>query len=251
MLELSTIRASDRRGCYEYGACRNPDEETMKTVLNDPLRASGQARLDAEAGYKAFSAYAEISRKWVSVMDTKAGFVAALNLGLLGFLWTGAKLSEVQGLVRWLAMSATVFSLVSVVSAIWVAMPRETLRQIFGRKMRWDPENKPVSFYGFVASEYGASDFERYRSYVTGLDMADLAQEALKQHFVICHSIARKSQYVKTAGLFLLAALACVGVALAFRVWDQPVPVAQPATPLPVTSKTVPPARASADDTLT
>jgi hypothetical protein len=223
----------------------------MKTVLNDDSRAPSQAGLDAEAGYKAFSAYAEISRKWVSVMDTKAGFVAAMNLGLLGFLWTGAKLSEAQGLVRWLAMSATVFSIVSIVSAIWVSMPRETLQEIFGRKVRWDPQNKPVSFYGFVASEYGASDFERYRSYVTGLDMADLAQEALKQHFVICHSIARKSQYVKRAALFLLAALACVGVALAFRMWYQPVPVAQPVNPLPAASEAVPPARPPAGNALT
>lgn len=213
----------------------------MKTVLNDNRRVPGRTGLDAEAGYKAFSAYAEISRKWVSVMDTKAGFVAALNLGLLGFLWTGAKLAEAQGLVRWLAMSATVFSIVSIVSAIWVAIPRETLHEIFGRKMRWDPQNKPVSFYGFVASEYGASDFERYRSYVTSLEMADLAQEALKQHFVICHSIARKSLYVKTAGLFLLAALGCLGVALAFRMWDQPVPVARQVKPPPAASKAVPP----------
>lgn len=212
----------------------------MKTVLNNNSWKPDQASLDAEARYKTFSAYAEISRKWVSVMDTKAGFVAALNLGLLGFLWTGAKLSEVQGLVRWLAMSATVFSIISIVSALWVAMPRETLREIFGRKVRWDPQNKPVSFYGFVASEYGVSDFERYRSYITGLDMTDLAQEALKQHFVICHSIAHKSQYVKRAGLFLLAGLACVGVALAFRMWDQPVAVASLVNPPPAASIAVP-----------
>lgn len=194
----------------------------MGTELNGPSRTAGQARMDAETGYKTFSAYAEISRKWVSVMDTKAGFISALNLGILAFLWTGAKLSEVQGAVRWLAISATVLSLFSIVGAIWVAIPRETLKEIFGKKIRWDPNNKPVSFYGYVASEYDAADFQRYQSYVRGLEMTELAQEALKQHFVICHSVAKKSRYVRVAGLFLLASLICVGTALAFRIWSLP-----------------------------
>ncbi|WP_087128854.1 hypothetical protein [Caballeronia concitans] len=38
---------------------------------------------------KAFQATAEISRKWVSVMDTKAAFVSAMNAALLVFVWTG------------------------------------------------------------------------------------------------------------------------------------------------------------------
>jgi len=43
---------------------------------------------------KIYMAMVETSRKWVSVMDTKAGFLSGLNALLLGYIWTGAKLME-------------------------------------------------------------------------------------------------------------------------------------------------------------
>jgi hypothetical protein len=52
-----------------------------------------KGNMDDEDRYKAFAAYAEIGRKWVAIMDAKAGFLAALNLGMLAFLWTTASCS--------------------------------------------------------------------------------------------------------------------------------------------------------------
>jgi hypothetical protein len=178
----------------------------------------GANEVTVEERYKIYSAFAEMSRKWVSVIDTKAGFIAALNLGLIGFLWTGAKMFEFAGLTRWLTVSSTVFALTSLLAAIWVVLPRESLREIFGRKLRWNEANRPVSFYGYVASEYGASDFEKFEEDVSALDQEELSREALKQHFVISHSVAKKSAFLKVAGVFLLSALICVGVALGNRI---------------------------------
>ena len=176
--------------------------------------------LTDEERYKAYAAYAEVSRKWVSVMDAKAGFVAALNLGMLAFLWTGSKLSDVDGAVRWFALAATVFSLCSIFCAIWVAMPRESLQQIFGTGIRWHGSYKPISYYGFVALEYGKCDFKAMKAYADSLRMADLAHESLEQHFVISHSVARKSGFVKLAGIFLLFGIACAAIALLLRIFS-------------------------------
>ncbi|MBY0238533.1 MAG: hypothetical protein K2X55_04390 [Burkholderiaceae bacterium] len=185
------------------------------TVTTNPATTKAMTH---EERYKVYAAFAEISRKWVTVMDTKAGFVAALNLGLLGFLWTGAKLFSFEGLTRWITLSATALSLISLLAAIWVVLPRETLREIFGKKIRWDKSNLPVSFYGYVASEYQTNDFSKFERYVADLDHESLAQEALKQHFVICHSVAKKSRTLKTAGMFLISALVCVAIAIGHRI---------------------------------
>lgn len=181
-------------------------------------KAATTTAITHEDRYKAYTAFAEISRKWVTVMDTKAGFIAALNLGLLGFLWTGAKLFDFEGLTRWLTLSSTVFALISLLAAIWVVLPRETLREIFGKKIRWDQANLPVSFYGYVASEYNTNDFNKFERYVAELDHERLAQEALKQHFVICHSVAKKSRALRIAGVFLVSGLICVAIALGNRI---------------------------------
>lgn len=180
--------------------------------------AAGTAGLTDEERYKAFSSYADTSRKWVAVMDTKAAFAAALNLGLLTFLWTGAKLSDCEGCVRWLAALATVLSLSSIGSVIFAAMPRESLTQIFGGKMVWRSHYQPISYYGYIASKYGKNDFASLKGHSMKMTMSDLATEALEQHFVISHSVAKKSAFVKLAGVCLLAALAVTGIALVIRI---------------------------------
>jgi len=63
--------------------------------------------MDAGEKLKIYSAMAETSRKWVSAMDTKAGFISALNAGLLGFVWTGAKLIDAGVWPKSLALLAT------------------------------------------------------------------------------------------------------------------------------------------------
>lgn len=170
-----------------------------------------------EDHFKVWSGYAEISRKWASVMDTKAGFIAALNLGLIGFLWSGAKLANHDGLVQWSAIGSTVLSLSSVIAAISVALPRERLSSALGRGTRWNANYQPISYYGFVATAYNGKDFEKFRSHVHSLTYAALANEALEQHFVLSHVVARKAGFVKIAGIFLLLALALAGTALIAR----------------------------------
>jgi hypothetical protein len=38
---------------------------------------------------KTYQGFAEISRKWVSVLDAKAGFISAMSAALVGFVWAG------------------------------------------------------------------------------------------------------------------------------------------------------------------
>ena len=95
---------------------------------------------------KTFASMAEITRKWVSVMDTKAGFISALNAGLLGFIWTGAKLIEGGYWQKGLALAATVFSFSSLIVALHIVLPRASLKHIFGRHTSYVEGFKPISF---------------------------------------------------------------------------------------------------------
>lgn len=171
-----------------------------------------------EDRFKAFSSHADISRKWVAIMDAKAGFVAALNMGLLAFLWTGAKLSEATGPIRWCAIGASLCALSSVLCAIWVAMPRERLPQIFGRKAKGVSGRAAPSYYGYVANTFGHDSFEVMKAQLRAMTFADLADEAIEQQLVISHSVAKKSKFVSWAGRLLLAALSCVGLGLLLKV---------------------------------
>lgn len=171
-----------------------------------------------EDRFKAFSAHADISRKWVAIMDAKAGFIAALNMGLLAFLWNGAKLSEAAGPVKWCAFGASLCSLCSVLFAIWVAMPRERLPQIFGRKVKGIAGRPAPSYYGYVANTFGHDGFDAMKLQLRAMTYADLADEAIEQQLVISHSVARKSKFVSGAGRLLLTALSFVGIGLFLKV---------------------------------
>ena len=105
----------------------------MRDTLNITATAIPKS-MTHEERYKAYTAFAEISRKWVTVMDTKAGFIAALNLGLLGFLWTGAKLFSFEGLTRWLTLSSTVLALISLLAAILVSCLERLCRKYLARR---------------------------------------------------------------------------------------------------------------------
>jgi hypothetical protein len=170
-----------------------------------------------EDRFKVWSGYAEISRKWASVMDTKAGFIAALNLGLVSFLWSGAKLADYGGFVRWLVIGSTVLSLASLIAAILVALPRERLSSALGSGMRWSANYQPISYYGFVATAYNGNEFEKFRSHVYSQTYDALANEALEQHFVLSHIVIRKAGFVRVAGIFLLLALVFANATLIVR----------------------------------
>jgi hypothetical protein len=167
---------------------------------------------------KIYSAMADTTRKWVSVMDTKAGFLSALNAGLLGFIWTGAKLIEINIWPRGLAVAATLFSLISLWVALRVVLPRASLAHVFGQRMTYAEDFKPISFYGFVADHYTKGEDGRFINDVKNLDDAALLNEALEQHFTTSHIVQAKSNCVAIAGLFLKIALLLTGMALFLKV---------------------------------
>lgn len=167
---------------------------------------------------KIYTTMAETTRKWVSVMDTKAGFLSALNAGLLGFVWTGAKLADGSYWSKGLAMAATVCSLASLLVALWVVLPRASLTRIFGRNIAYVEGFKPISFYGFVADNYPKGEDGRFLEEVKTLDEVALMDEALEQHFTLSHVVQKKSNYVVIAGRLLVIALILAATALFSKV---------------------------------
>jgi hypothetical protein len=168
---------------------------------------------DAEK-LKIYVAMTETTRKWVSVMDTKAGFVSALNAGLLGFIWTGARLIDGNFWPKGLALAATAFSLISLFTALRSVLPRASLKHVFGRGLAYADGFKPISFYGFVADHYPKGQDGRFIAEVKQLDEASLIDETLEQHFTTSHIVQRKSRLVAIAGLFLTIALLLTSSAL-------------------------------------
>lgn len=163
---------------------------------------------------KIYTAMSETTRKWIPVMDTKAGFISTLNAGLIAFIWTSAKLIDSGCLVRIFAMSATIFSLISLFLALRVVLPRATLRHVFGCNAAYIEDFKPISFYGFVADYYPKGEDGRFISDVKKFDEAMLIDEALEQHFTISHVVQTKSKFIAIAGISLQISLLLIIAAL-------------------------------------
>ena len=56
--------------------------------------------MNAAERARTYAMLADSTRRWVSVMDTKARFMVAVNGALLTFMWTGARLGELLALAR-------------------------------------------------------------------------------------------------------------------------------------------------------
>ena len=167
---------------------------------------------------KIYAGMTETTRKWASVMDTKAGFLSALNAGLLGFIWTGAKFMDCDTWPKWLALAATATALASLFTALNAVLPRATLKQVFGRHTTHIYRFKPISFYGYVAEYYSKDNDAQFLSDVKNLDDTTLVDEALEQHFMISHVVQAKSHCVARSGLLLKIALLLTGAALSLKV---------------------------------
>lgn len=163
---------------------------------------------------KMYLSFADVSRRWTSVMDAKAAFLSALNGGLLAFLWGGAKLEGWYVLEKTLGYGATLVALFGLMAALWTISPREKLSFLVGKRSRWQAEYKPVSFYGYVAKKYGKGDFKNMESDLAKMDAAQFAHEALEQHFNISRVIQTKSEWVFRTVMLTLLALALAGCAL-------------------------------------
>lgn len=174
----------------------NAQLELPKLVSNNFLRGN----LENIDQLKAYSAMAETSRKWVSAMDTKAGFLSALNAATLAFVWSGAKLSESQDAVYYLVLVSTLLFFCSLVIALKAVLPRITLSQVFGGEIEYSSKYEPISFFGHVAEKYPLDKHAHYISLVKGMDTETLALEALEQHFTICHIIQKKASLIEWSG---------------------------------------------------
>lgn len=156
---------------------------------------------------KVFTAFAETTRKWVSVMDAKAAFLSALNGAVITFIWTGAKLTATSHWPERLGLIATGFALLGLLFALWAIAPRQSLRAVFGRSINWTGDYQPFSFYAFIATKYKPGDFELLASSVDRCEEKDFAREALEQHFTVSHVVYNKSLWVTRAGYLSMFAI--------------------------------------------
>lgn len=169
--------------------------------------------MDAGERARVYAALADGTRRWVSVMDTKAGFLFAANGALLTFMWIGARVGDVQFAARWLAIAGSLCSLFALLAALWIVIPRPSLGGPGAAKRR----SPPISFYGHVASAYGENEFARFERELGEFDDQDFAREALEEHFVVSRIVKAKATWVSVSGGLTLFGMALAGVALIFK----------------------------------
>lgn len=150
-------------------------------------------------------------------MDSKGAFLSALNGGILAFQWGSLKVETWTGVERYLCIAGTGFSLFALIAALLVITPREKLSLLVGKRSPWTHEYKPLSFYGYIAKQYGPDRLKEMVNDFRTLDAAAFAYEALEQHFAISGVIQRKSGWVFRSSAATLSALACIGVAMFIR----------------------------------
>lgn len=163
---------------------------------------------------KVYQGFADLGRKWSQVMDAKAGFLSALNMALIGFIWTGSKLGETSGCLYILAFVATAIALISLFISLMVVSPRTTLKHTFGIDMEYTNGYRAVSFFGDVAKNYPPDRHEEFMNDVDAMDDEAFAREALEQHYTISHVVQKKSDGVARASILWFLAVIVVIVAL-------------------------------------
>lgn len=174
--------------------------------------------MDIEDRLKIYMSFADISRRWTSVMDAKAAFLSALNGGLLAFLWGSVKIGEWCGLEKGLGAGASIIALCALLCALWSIAPREKLSLLVGTPTRWEEEYKPVSFYGYIAKSYKHGDFKDMEVHLSKMGDAEFAHEALEQHFNISHVIQAKSGWIYRTVILTFLGILLTGWALLMRI---------------------------------
>jgi hypothetical protein len=166
---------------------------------------------------KTYTTYADISRRWTSVMDAKGAFLSALNGAALAFMWNSLKIEGWCGVERLFALAATGCSITALIAALLVILPREKLSLLVGNKSPWTQEYKPLSFYGYIARQYGSNGYAKMMRDFRALGEEQFAYDALEQHWAISCVIQRKSNWVFRAGFFTLVSLTCIGTAMLIK----------------------------------
>lgn len=170
--------------------------------------------MDANDRLKTYQGFAEFGRKWSQVMDAKASFLSALNVALIGFIWTGAKLGDTSGCPYILGLTASMIATISLFISIMVVSPRTTLKHAFGFDLEYSNGYRAVSFFGDVARNYPHEKHEEFIAKVDAMDTEAFAREALEQHYTISHIVQRKSDGVARASFLWFLSVIVVIVAL-------------------------------------
>ena len=159
---------------------------------------------------QAYAALAESTRRLVALMDGKAGFLFAANGALLTFMWIGARLGEVAPAAKWFALGASLSSLLALLAALWVVIPRRSIALPGSDR----GDYRPISFYGYVATHYAATEFRRFEQEVAQFDTADFSREALAEHFMVSRIVKNKTAWVTISGALTFVSMALAGAAL-------------------------------------
>jgi hypothetical protein len=157
-----------------------------------------------------YAALAESTRRLVGLMDGKAGFLFAANGALLTFMWIGARLGDVMPAAQWLALGASLGSLLALLAALWVVIPRRSVA-LPGSE---GSDYRPISFYGYVATQYAPGEFRRFEHDVGQFDADDFSREALAEHFMISRIVKNKTAWVTISGALTFFSMALAGIAL-------------------------------------
>lgn len=163
---------------------------------------------------KIYQGFADLGRKWSQIMDAKAGFLSALNVALIGFIWTGAKLGDASGCPHILGLVAAVIATMSLFISILVVAPRTTLKHAFGMDLEYSNGYRAVSFFGDVARNFPHKKHEEFMAALDAMDEEAFAREALEQHYTISHIVQKKSDGVARASMLWLLAVVVVIAAL-------------------------------------
>lgn len=163
---------------------------------------------------KIYQTFTDLGRKWSAVMGAKAGFLSTINLALIGFIWTGAKLGDISGWPCRFGLLATSIATLSLYFSIKVVLPRTTLAHAFGAPLEYTNNYKAVSFFSYIAANYPHEKHSEFIAEVDAMDEEDFAHEALEQHFTISHIVQKKSDGVERAGMLWFVAAALTAVSL-------------------------------------
>ncbi len=212
------------------GKCRECDADVSAEAnscphcgVNNPTKPiseqpnSGATSMEIADRLKVYQNFADLGRKWSQVMDAKAGFLSALNVALLVFIWTGAKLLDTPG-THCFALGASTLAFISLFISLTAVFPRTTLKHAFGKDLEYKNNYRAVSFYGHVAHHFPPEKFETFLATVDSMDVEAFAREALEQHFTISHIVQKKSDGVARASVFWFLAVLAVIAALFIKV---------------------------------
>lgn len=170
--------------------------------------------MDTADRLKIYQSFAELGRKWSQVMDAKAGFLSALNLALISFIWTGARLREMSGCSHLLGLVAAMITTISLFISLKVVFPRTTLKHAFGFDLEYTKGYRAISFFGDVARNYPHQKHKDFMATVDAMDEEAFAREALEQHYTISHVVQKKSDGVARASMLFVLAVIFVMAAL-------------------------------------